>query len=63
MTTRLNIIYNELRYRRYATDVGLVEIVERTTEGKRAKKGLEIDFKLLYLKVMRKAGLIRRCLV
>ena len=39
-----NIIYNELRYRGYAVDVGLVEIVERTTEGKRAKKGLEIDF-------------------
>lgn len=38
-----NIIYNELLYREYSVDVGVVEVVE-TTEGKRAKKQFEVDF-------------------
>lgn len=39
-----NIIYNELLFRGYSVDVGVVEITEKTEEGKRAKKALEIDF-------------------
>lgn len=39
-----NILYNELLYRGYSVDVGVVEVTERTEEGKRAKKQLEIDF-------------------
>lgn len=38
-----NIIYNELLYRGYSVDVGVVEIVERN-EGKKTKKQCEIDF-------------------
>lgn len=39
-----NIIYNELKIRDYIVDVGVVDVVDRTLEGKRIKKGLEIDF-------------------
>ncbi|MBR1967905.1 MAG: ATP-binding protein, partial [Clostridia bacterium] len=39
-----NIIYIELRMRGYNVDVGLVEIREKQTDGKLAKKKLEIDF-------------------
>lgn len=39
-----NIIYNELLYRGYSVDVGVVEVVEKVPEGKWAKKTLEIDF-------------------
>lgn len=40
-----NIIYNELRYRGYNVDVGVVEVREKDKEtGKETKKQLEIDF-------------------
>ena len=39
-----NILYNELLYRGYSVDVGVVEVVEKNEEGKRTKKLLEIDF-------------------
>ncbi|MBQ2733748.1 MAG: ATP-binding protein [Clostridia bacterium] len=40
-----NIIYNELRYRGYSVDVGVVEVREKDKEtGKETKKQLEIDF-------------------
>lgn len=39
-----NILYNELLFRGYSVDVGVVEVIERTEEGKRTKKALEIDF-------------------
>lgn len=40
-----NIIYNELRYRGYNVDVGVVEVREKEKEtGKEIKKQLEIDF-------------------
>lgn len=39
-----NIIYNELRYRGYNVDVGVVEIREKNAEGKEQRKQLEIDF-------------------
>lgn len=39
-----NIIYNELRYRGYNVDVGMVEIVERGMDRKRERKRLEVDF-------------------
>lgn len=39
-----NILYNELRYRGYNVDVGVVEVRERNSEGKDTKKQLEIDF-------------------
>ena len=39
-----NIIYNELRYRGYNVDVGVVEVREKDTEGRERKKQLEIDF-------------------
>lgn len=38
-----NIIYNELKVRGYAVDVGVVEITE-SVEGRRRQKQLEIDF-------------------
>ena len=38
-----NIIYNELKRRGYAVDVGLIEIREEV-EGKRIRKQLEVDF-------------------
>ncbi|MDO4555694.1 MAG: ATP-binding protein [Lachnospiraceae bacterium] len=39
-----NIIYNELRFRGYKVDVGVVESRERDAEGKEIRKQLEIDF-------------------
>lgn len=39
-----NIIYNELRMRGYSVDVGVVEINERTEDGKYVRKQIEIDF-------------------
>ena len=39
-----NIIYNELRYRSYKVDVGVVEVREKNAEGKEQRKQLEIDF-------------------
>lgn len=39
-----NILYNELLFRGYSVDVGVVEIVEKAENGKRVKKALEIDF-------------------
>lgn len=39
-----NIIYNELRYRGYQVDVGMVEIRCKDSEGKDIRKQLEIDF-------------------
>ena len=39
-----NIIYNELKSRGYAVDVGVVEKRRTTSEGKTEKKQLEIDF-------------------
>ena len=38
-----NIIYNELLYRGYSVDVGVVEIIQ-TVNGDRSKKQCEIDF-------------------
>lgn len=38
-----NIIYNELLYREYSVDVGVVEITD-SKDGKRIKKQCEIDF-------------------
>ena len=39
-----NIIYNELRYRGFSVDVGVVETREKTPDGKEVRKQLEIDF-------------------
>ena len=39
-----NLIYNELKYRGYSIDVGMVEKNERNKEGKQVKKQLEVDF-------------------
>ena len=39
-----NVIYNELRMRGYSVDVGVVEINERTDDGKYVRKQIEIDF-------------------
>ncbi|MBQ9070710.1 MAG: ATP-binding protein [Clostridia bacterium] len=39
-----NIIYNELRYRGYQVDVGMVESRSRDEEGKETRTQLEIDF-------------------
>ena len=39
-----NIIYNELRYRGYQVDVGVVESREKNTEGKDIRNQREIDF-------------------
>ena len=39
-----NILYNELRYRGYNIDVGVVEIREKDKNGKEIRKKLEIDF-------------------
>ncbi len=39
-----NIIYNELRYRGYCVDVGVVEKRENDKNGKQVRKSLEIDF-------------------
>lgn len=39
-----NIIYNELRYRGYQVDVGVVESREKNAEGKEIRNQREIDF-------------------
>lgn len=39
-----NIIYNELRYRGYSVDVGVVKKREMSENGKQIRKALEIDF-------------------
>lgn len=39
-----NIIYNELRYRGYQVDVGMVESRETTSDGKEIRVQREIDF-------------------
>ncbi|MFI3128538.1 MAG: ATP-binding protein [Bacillota bacterium] len=39
-----NIIYNELIYRGYHVDVGIVEIKEKNSENKYQRKQLEVDF-------------------
>ena len=39
-----NLVYNELKYRGYSIDVGMVEKNERNKEGKQVKKQLEVDF-------------------
>ena len=39
-----NVIYNELRYRGFNVDVGVVEINYKDDEGKSKRKQLEIDF-------------------
>ena len=39
-----NILYNELRYRGYNIDVGMIEIMERNDDGKQVRKRLEVDF-------------------
>ena len=39
-----NILYNELLFRGYSVDVGVVEVAEKSKEGKQTKKSLEIDF-------------------
>ena len=39
-----NIIYNELLYRGFSVDVGVVEIREKQPDGKMTRKQLEVDF-------------------
>lgn len=39
-----NILYNELLFRGFTIDIGVVNVTEKTEEGKQAKKALEIDF-------------------
>ncbi len=39
-----NVIYNELRYRGFSVDVGIVEIKEKQEDGKQVRKQLEVDF-------------------
>ena len=39
-----NVIYNELRARGFKVDVGNLQIVEKSKEGKQMKKQLEVDF-------------------
>lgn len=39
-----NIIYNELKYRGYNIDVGVVEVFEKNNENIRSKKQYEVDF-------------------
>lgn len=39
-----NVIYNELRYRGFNVDVGMVGMKERDVEGKTVRKRLEVDF-------------------
>ena len=39
-----NVIYNELRYRGYNVDFGLVDIYGKDKQGKTVKKRLEVDF-------------------
>lgn len=39
-----NIVYNELKRRRFNVDVGVVELREKDESGKEKRKQLEIDF-------------------
>ncbi len=39
-----NVIYNELRIRGYSVDVGMLEVSENGSDGRRKKKQLEVDF-------------------
>ncbi len=39
-----NVIFNELRLRDFAVDVGMVEINEKQADGKYARKQIEVDF-------------------
>ena len=39
-----NIVYNELLVRGYNVDVGIVDVYEKNSEGKRIHKQLEVDF-------------------
>ena len=39
-----NIVYNELLIRGYNVDVGVVDIFDKDSEGKRVRKQLEVDF-------------------
>lgn len=39
-----NVIYNELRYRGYSVDVGVVEIREYNDNGNSSRKQIEVDF-------------------
>ena len=39
-----NVIYNELRYRGYSVDVGVVEIREHNDNGNSLRKQIEVDF-------------------
>lgn len=39
-----NILYNDLRYRGYQVDVGMVESREKDAEGKEPRTQFEIDF-------------------
>ena len=39
-----NIIFNELKKRGFAVDIGLIEIRETSDDGKRLRKQLEVDF-------------------
>ena len=39
-----NIVYNELLTRGYSVDVGIIEVNQKNTEGKRVRKQLEVDF-------------------
>ena len=39
-----NVLYNELRSRGFAVDVGVVNTAEINSQGKRQKKQLEVDF-------------------
>ena len=39
-----NLLYNELRVRGYQADVGVVNVTESNSDGKREQKSLEIDF-------------------
>ncbi|MGN1266448.1 MAG: ATP-binding protein [Dorea sp.] len=39
-----NVIYNELRMRGYKVDVGNLNVIEKSSDGKQMKKQLEVDF-------------------
>ena len=39
-----NVIYNELCMRGYSVDVGVVQIAEKSKDGKVTRKQLEVDF-------------------
>ena len=39
-----NIIYNELLFRGYSVDVGVVEVVDKDKTGKSIRKQFEVDF-------------------